>query len=201
MKFLFGLPKPDPEREEALIQEQWKRVKEPKTMLSTILLSIPMMVIAGFATCFLIGLFRPMRLSDYGFGAESITLQINPMHLVLLLALLFAHELIHLLLVPRVFQSEKTWLGLTMFGGFVLTEETMTRRRYLIITLAPFVVISVIGPIVIGALGWLTPAISFLMMLNALGSSVDLLSAALIVSQVPSKARVTNRVTKTFWKM
>ncbi|WP_019535306.1 DUF3267 domain-containing protein [Paenibacillus ginsengihumi] len=201
MKLLFGLPKPDPEREEAFIQEQWKRVKEPKTMLATILLSIPMMAVAGVVTWLLIGLFRPMRLSDYGFGAESITLQINPIHLVWLLALLLVHELIHLLLVPKVFQSEKTWLGLTLFGGFVLTEETMTRRRYLVITLAPFVVISVIGPLVIGALGWLTPAISFLMLLNALGSSVDLLSAALIVSQVPSKARVTNRVTKTFWKM
>lgn len=170
-------------------------------MLATILLSIPMMAVAGVVTWLLIGLFRPMRLSDYGFGAESITLQINPIHLVWLLALLLVHELIHLLLVPKVFQSEKTWLGLTLFGGFVLTEETMTRRRYLVITLAPFVVISVIGPLVIGALGWLTPAISFLMLLNALGSSVDLLSAALIVSQVPSKARVTNRVTKTFWKM
>jgi len=201
LKLLFGLPKPDPEREEAFIQEQWKRVKEPKTMLATILLSIPMMAVAGVVTWLLIGLFRPMRLSDYGFGAESITLQINPIHLVWLLALLLVHELIHLLLVPKVFQSEKTWLGLTLFGGFVLTEETMTRRRYLVITLAPFVVISVIGPLVIGALGWLTPAISFLMLLNALGSSVDLLSAALIVSQVPSKARVTNRVTKTFWKM
>ena len=110
------------------------------------------------------------------------------------------HEFFHLILIPNFAKSEKTFAGITLFGGFVVTEEEIARTRFILITVAPFVVISIILPILLGIFGLLTTTMKFLIILNAMASSVDLLTFFLVISQVPKNATLISNGPKTYWK-
>ncbi|WP_308221932.1 DUF3267 domain-containing protein [Lysinibacillus sp. BPa_S21] len=97
-------------------------------------------------------------------------------------------------------KSEKTAVGLTLFGGFVMTEEEISKSRYLFITVAPFIILSIIFPLVFSAFGLLTTTLKFLIILNSMGSSVDLLNLLLIMKQVPKNATLTCNGPNTYWK-
>ncbi|MGE7910544.1 DUF3267 domain-containing protein [Lysinibacillus xylanilyticus] len=97
-------------------------------------------------------------------------------------------------------KSEKTSVGLTLFGAFVMTEEKISKPRYTFITIAPFIIISVIFPLILSICGLLTTTIKFLIILNSMGSSVDLLNVLLIIKQVPKNATLTSNGANTYWK-
>nr|WP_275900606.1 metalloprotease family protein [Paenibacillus periandrae] len=145
-------------------------------------------------------MFVPVSLEDYGFGGGGISFNINILYILSIFVLLLIHELIHLSLIPNFTTSKHTGIGIHIFGGFVFSEEVMSRLRFLIVSLAPFVIISIILPLLLGALGYLNPLLIFLIILNALGSSVDLLNVVLVLSQVPKKAQIRNHGMSTFWK-
>ena len=92
-------------------------------------------------------------------------------------------------------------MGITYGGGFVYTEEQLTRTRYLIISFAPFIAISLILPFILGMLHLLSPLITGLLLLNSLGSSVDILIAVLVLMQVPSRAYLVANGRDTYWKI
>ena len=102
-------------------------------------------------------------------------------------------------LIPNFVKSEKTYIGITLFGGFVLTEEEISKSRYVLVTIAPFVIISIILPLVLGSLGLLTTTLKFLIILNAMASSVDLLNL-LVIKQVPKNALLKGNGPNTYWK-
>ena len=116
------------------------------------------------------------------------------------LGILVAHELIHLLCIPDFIRSETTTLGITYGGGFVYTEEQLTRTRYLIISFAPFIIISIILPFILGMLNFLSPVIICFLLLNSLGSSVDILIALHVLIQVPSRAYLIANGKESYWK-
>ncbi|BBH20038.1 hypothetical protein Back11_13830 [Paenibacillus baekrokdamisoli] len=201
MKIIFHIPKANPEKQAELVRQQWMKLKEPQSMPIAILFSIPFMILAAGITLILTSLFHPIRLEDFGFHGGSITFKINILYIIGIFVVLIIHELIHLVLVPNFMKSNKTWIGIQLFGGFVLTEEVMSRNRFVLISLSPFLVISIILPIIFGFFGWLNPTVIFLFFLNAMGSSVDLLSLTLILFQVPKKALIINCHLTTYWKL
>ncbi|WP_338323605.1 DUF3267 domain-containing protein [Halobacillus salinus] len=115
--------------------------------------------------------------------------------------LIVIHELLHLVFVPNFIKSDKTYIGLTYFGGYVLTEESIAKSRYLLVTVAPFVILSILLPITLGLLGILTPLLKVLILINAMASSVDILNLILLLTQVPKAAVLKNNGTKTYWKL
>lgn len=118
----------------------------------------------------------------------------------MLVLLLVFHELLHLIFIPNFIKSEKTYIGLTLYGGFVITEEEISKSRYIFITLAPFIIISIILPLIIGVFGLLTPTLKFLIILNSMASSVDILNLLLIIKQVPKSATLKSNGPDTYWK-
>ena len=56
-------------------------------------------------------------------------------------------------------RSDTTCIGITFGGGFVYTEEPLTRTRFIIISFAPFIAISLILPFILGMLHLLSPLI------------------------------------------
>jgi hypothetical protein len=200
VQITFQLPKADPDKQARLISEHWVQLKEPKSLPVAILLSVPFMLVGGFLTLMLTRIFVPVSLEDYGFQGGGISFNINILYILSIFVLLLIHELIHLSLIPSFMKSKHTGIGIQVFGGFVFTEEIMSRMRYLIVSLAPFVLISIVLPLLLGAMGYLNPLLIFLIILNALGSSVDLLNVVLVLSQVPKKAQIRNHGMNTFWK-
>ena len=104
-------------------------------------------------------------------------------------------------LVPGFLTSDKAFLGITYFGGFAYSEEVLSKSRFILVLLTPFVVISIMLPGILGVLNLLNPLIKFLILVSAMGSGVDMLSLVLILIQVPAGACLTCNGMRTYWKI
>ncbi|MFF2797543.1 DUF3267 domain-containing protein [Lysinibacillus xylanilyticus] len=200
MKLLYKLPKSNPNLHLDLIKNGWTPMKEPKNLISAILLSIPLMIVASMISIGVINIYSSISWRDFGFTSGGISININLSVILGIVFLLIIHEFLHLMFIPNFMKSEKTSVGLTLFGAFVMTEEKISKPRYMFITIAPFMIISVIFPLILSICGLLTTTIKFLIILNSMGSSVDLLNVLLIMKQVPKNATLTSNGANTYWK-
>ncbi|OXS68485.1 hypothetical protein B1B04_20365 [Lysinibacillus sp. KCTC 33748] len=200
MKLRNKLPQSDPNLHVELINNGWIPLKEPKNLISAILLSTPLMIVASMISIGVINIFSSIFLSDFGFSSGVITITINFSIILWLALLMIIHELLHLMFIPNFMKSEKISVGFTLFGAFVITEEEISKSRYIFITVAPFIILSIILPLILSVVGLLTTTLKFLVILNAMGSSVDLLNLLLIMKQVPKNATLTCNGPNTYWK-
>ncbi|HWJ79792.1 MAG TPA: DUF3267 domain-containing protein [Niallia sp.] len=201
MKILNRMPKSDDDLHKDLLKNGWTYLKEPKNCIQAILLSSPFMIIAVIISIWIINITSSLSLREFGFGSDSITIAININSIVWLVILLLIHEVLHLIFIPKFIHSPKTYIGLTVFGGYVMTEEELTKSRYLLITLAPFLIISIISPILLSLFGMLNTTLKFLILLNSMGSAVDILTFLLIMKQVPNHAIIKSNGPNTYWKI
>ena len=200
MKYVKKIPY-DHEKSVELYADGWKKLREPKSLKTALLFSLPFMILNGlFSLCFLIQLGSPIGdlMRD-----PSFTIRID-YTLILYLAAMFAfilvHELLHAVFIPNLFRSEKTFWGLTLFGGFVVTAEEISKPRFIWISFAPFLILSVLLPLALGALGILNCFLSFLFIVNAMGSAVDFLNAAMVIFQTPPQSRIVSNGFETYYK-
>ncbi|MCV9885525.1 DUF3267 domain-containing protein [Metabacillus halosaccharovorans] len=200
MKILKKLPKSKESIHMDLIRNGWVPMKEPKNVVSAIFLSVPLMLVNAMLTIGVINIFSTISLNDFGLKSDSFTLTINLSVILWLFLLLVLHEFLHLIFIPKFIKSDKTFVGITMFGGFVITEEEISKSRYILITIAPFIIISVILPLLLSVFGLLTPTLKFLILLNSLASSVDMLNLLLIIKQIPKNASLKSNGPYTYWK-
>mgnify|MGYP006394189541 CR=1 FL=1 len=202
MKIINKLPEYNESRHEELLNDQWNPLKEPQKVLTAILLSVPLMFLCALISTGIIKLFSDFSLSEYGWTDNTFTLTITIDFGIIfsLIILLIIHEFLHLIFIPNFLRSEKTYAGVMIFGGFVVSEEEISKARFICISLAPFILLSVLLPIILGLLGLLTPLLKFLIILNALGSSVDLLNLLLVWKQVPRDGLLISNGPKTYWK-
>lgn len=165
------------------------------------LASIPFMALNATITLLIAAMFVPVSFKYFGIVGTTFSFRIELIPLLFgVLGILVAHELIHLLCIPDFIHSDTTSMGITYVGGFVYTEEQLTRTRYLIISFAPFITISLILPFLLGMLNFLSPLILGVLLLNSLGSSVDMLIALHVLIQVPSGAYLVANGKDTYWK-
>jgi hypothetical protein len=169
--------------------------------LSAILAAIPLMILNTLLSIMVLGIFSSLSLADVGVTpSQTITLTIHLQDVAYLIGLVFIHELIHLVFIPGFLMSDKTFLGITYFGGFVYSEESISKPRYILITLAPFILLSIILPGILGALDLLNPLAKALILLNAMSSGVDMLTLILVLIQVPADVYFTSSGIRTYWK-
>lgn len=158
------------------------------------------MILSTLFSFIILDLFSPFSLEEFGITPSQISVTIDLLDLVYVIVTIFIHELIHLAFVPDFLTSDKAFLGITYFGGFAYSEEVLSKSRFTLVLLAPFVVISIILPGILGALNLLSPLVKFLILSNAMGSCVDMLGLILILIQVPAGAYLTCNGTRTYWK-
>jgi len=168
------------------------------------LAAVPLMILSALPSLKILTIFSPFSLADFGITPSQISVTMDLQDLVYFLGLsaviIFTHELLHLVFVPGFLTSDKAFLGITYFGGFAYSEEVLSKSRFILILLAPFIVISIILPGILGALNLLNPLLKFMILTNAMGSSVDMLNLVLVLVQVPAGAYLTCNGTRTYWK-
>lgn len=210
MQITLGKLKPDEAKASRLIAEGWTRLKEPGDIVQAMVLSVPLMVANMLITAGLIRLVAPAALNQLiglalsPFSSTSFNVELNLLEVglgILSLALLMLiHELLHLVFVPNFPRSDKTRLGLTYAGAYVVTEEIMTRKRFGLIGLGPFVIVSLALPLILGLAGLLSPGLIVLALLNAMGSSVDIMGLLFMITQVPRGSVLRCCGWNTFWR-
>lgn len=199
-KIRNSVPKGDKTLDITLTQDGWTPMKEPKNFVNALLLSLPFMIINALISIGIINIFSDISLREFGLTTEGVFITIDLVSLLLIIFLVILHELIHLIFIPNFIKSEKTWIGLTIFGGFVATEEEISKSRFVLITIAPFFIISILTPLLLSVFGALTTTLKCLILLNSMASSVDMLTLLLILKQVPPNGILRNNGSKTYWK-
>jgi hypothetical protein len=199
IKIIYKIPNSDEKTHLNLINNGWIQLKEPKTLLIASIVSIPLMLINILISIGAINIFSPITLNELGFSGDSFEITIHLSAIIGFFLTLIIHEIIHLILIPNFLKSKKTFIGLTPFAGFVYSEEEISKTRYLIISIAPFIILSIFLPLILGLLGLLTTTLKVLIILNAAGSSVDIL-LFLLLTQVPKDSVLRSNGMKTYWR-
>ena len=203
MKYIKEIPDENKNLTEELVKKGWNILKEPSSLSKTIALSIPVsVVLMAIAIGYLMLLF-PEKLDMAnvdGFSME-ITINLNMiLYIVGLLAYTFLHEMIHALMIPNVFRSEKTYWGMNGCFGFVYSEEEVKRSRFVLISIMPLLVLTFAVPLVLKIAGISPWYILLLCVINAGGACVDIFNLILIIKQVPSSGMVLSNGMRTLYK-
>jgi len=194
------MPKTNPERKSELIASDWVQLREPQNIVSIGLLMVPIMILSALATIKIFNIFTTFSLADFGITAQGLSATISLKGLAGLMGLLLGHELLHLVFIPNFIRSDKTYFGITYSGGYVYSEESLPKPRYILITIAPILIISAALPLILGLLGLLTPTAKILILLNSMGSCMDMMNLGFVLSQVPAAADITCNGSETYWK-
>jgi hypothetical protein len=204
VKIRNTFPQFNEEKNNRLLADGRVVLKEPKNVVMSMVYSIPLMIFLSLITVFIIGLFSPLTLTEFGIQHNNFSLALSFTELIagiiLIYMVIYIHEIIHLIFVPDFLHSEKTFLGLTWFGGYAYTEEEITKERYLVIGCMPFLLISVLFVVISGSTGSLTPVMKLMCIANALGSSVDFFNNLLVIKQVPDRSTMVMNGPVTYYK-
>jgi Putative zincin peptidase len=119
-----------------------------------------------------------------------------------------AHELLHALFYPDGGWSPATslviWPRKLRFG--VYYEGQMTRRRWLVMRLAPAVFLSIAPTFLMMAVRGIArnfaveTSLAILILINALGSGGDVLATAWVLHNIPGGATLSFRGGKAYWR-
>ena len=203
MKYIKEIPDENKNLTEELVQKGWNILKEPSSLSKTIALSIPVsVVLMAIAIGYLMLLFpEKLDMANVDGFSMKITINLNLiLYIVGLLAYTFLHEMIHALMIPKVFRSEKTYWGMNGCFGFVYSEEEVKRSRFVLISIMPLLVLTFAVPLVLKIAGISPWYILLLCVINAGGACVDIFNLILIIKQVPSSGMVLSNGMRTLYK-
>ena len=202
MRYAKKIPPTDKTLSEELLSIGWKKLKEPSNLLITILLSIPFMLINGVIEILILNnLYEPFQIFIKN-PILSFEFRINLWTLLYILGIIIfmiIHEFLHACFIPGVLSSDKTYWGINGFFGFVFTHEKIKKGRFLLISIMPFFLLSIILPFVLNGLGVLNGYIGFLCLINAMGSCVDVFNICLVMRQIPKGANIINNGFETYF--
>ncbi len=202
MKYVKKIPPTDLKLKESLMADGWEKIKEPSSFMAAVVFSLPFMILAGIIGYLIISHFDNVFVESLKVFIEQGTVDIDIRfdYILYTYLVILLHELLHAVLIPGFPRSDNTCFGIRPWGGFVFTTERMAKCRFLVISVAPFILLSVLLPVILGFLGLLSGIIAFIVMLNALASSVDLLNAFLVLIQVPGGSTMVNNGFETYYK-
>jgi hypothetical protein len=198
------IPPTDKNLSALLIDSGWIKIKEPKNFLATLMLSIPFMIINAVIIFLIVPPIKVQiieTLEKLEYGGITFTIDITILlYILAIFAFLIAHELLHAVFIPDFIKSRKTFWGITSFGGFVSTTEEISKLRFILISIFPIITLSVIMPWLFIMFDLFSSFVAFLVIVNAMASSVDILNMLLIVIQVPNGSRIVNNGFETYHK-
>lgn len=204
MKFSKNIPETDLVKSELLTKEGWKKLKEPSSPGRGLLFSLPFMFINAFIFLIFSYLLNPqlyksiLALSEFNLSI-SLNLKVL-MYLIGVLVIFALHELLHAIIIPNFIRSDKTLWGINGVGLFIYSAERISKIRFVLISIMPFVVLSIIFPIILAILGLFNVYAIILGLLNAMGSSVDFLNLFLVLIQVPKDSLILANGGETYYQ-
>ena len=202
MRYVKKLPAADRELSKRLAREGWIKLKEPSNLPLATLLSFPFALLLPAVTACL-GYFLKPELFDFLRGdSVGVYFRIDVSFVLFLIGIwlyMFIHEMLHALLIPDFIRSEKTVWGLNGAFGFVFTTEPIKKWRFLVISIMPFLLLSIGALGVFRLLGILNGYTLLLCLINASGSCVDFLNITLISFQVKKGCTIINNGFETWY--
>ncbi len=203
MKYVRSIPKTDQKECEELMSEGWIPLKEPKHMIVALLISLPFVFLGAYIGIIAFPQVQAYidKIFDEMASEEGFTLWFNLQYIIDIYGYVVLHELLHIVFVPHFMKSDKTFFSIHLWGGVMLTEEILSKSRFIVISLMPFFLLTFVFPAVLIYGGLPISLITLLIIVNGGGSGGDIMGALLIAFQVPNGAKIRNVGTKTFYKV
>ena len=203
MKYIKQIPKTNAILSKELIAKGWKELKEPKNVWISMIYSLPISMTLFISECLFIynisDDFKNIpKMLDNGIEIDLINLLI---FIITLILFYIIHEFIHALFTPNILKSNKIFWGFNGLYGFVYSEEIISRNRFILVSLAPTVILSIILPIVLKLFGVLNNFWNLLCIFHIAGACVDILNICLIMWQIPKNGKLLNNGIKTFYRV
>ena len=205
MKYIKKIPEENKKYTEELLKTGWKKLKEP-SLTTSMIISFPISVLLIFLNIkYLQYFFSPLKeiMNNKGNGfVMEIKLGIWELIFYLLMTIVFfiLHEFVHLMLMPNLLKSERTFCGMRATYFFAFTEEEMSKFRMMTVLIAPLALLSFILPVFLNMLGLMNGFTVFLCIVNAGGSYLDVFFIILILFRIPNGSIVKNNGVVTFYK-
>lgn len=181
--------------------EGWCDIHEPGPIMLQVL-AVPVAI--GLLLIWGVLVFVFARINPFGLqmheNADAAALCLTGLGLIIVLIPL--HELLHALVHPGWGLSSGTIIGLWLSKGLFYAHYggSMSRNRFLLILIMPYLVLGVLPIILMGI--W--PMATLFFLLFSLWGSVlacgDLVGVGLILFQIPNSSAVRNKGWKTYWK-
>lgn len=192
MKIVTKLPKVNKKDEEELLAEGFKKFHKSSNVFLAIFGSLPLMYLTYVIWKTIMEYFGAEVFGgSLGIARGSIFSWWFLGVVIGTFLLTLVHEILHLVVIPNFLKSEKTYFGITWFGGFVYSGEKISKRRFMFLYIFPYVSISLILMPIFGYLGWLNNYTGFMFFLNSLGSSVDIGGTLIAFLMLPKGCTVT----------
>lgn len=201
LKYVKKIPRPDEAAHAQYMEKGWRKLKEPSNLLLACVASLPFMLIGSAINLALLVWLNPEMFNFLNAASLKLTFRLE--HLLLcimaLYTYMFLHEMLHAMLIPGFSRSDKTVWGLRAGFGFVYTAEQISKWRFVVISLAPYCVLSVIATLALSALNVMNGYIAFILLANAAGSCVDFLNVTLVLVQVPHHGKLVSNGNQTYY--
>ncbi len=180
-------------------QGDWHKLAEPSFGLLMVL-SIPTGLLFGIGL--LVAWTAVADIRDIeGPTQMVITPRTVLLSILILLALVMAHEAAHAVTLPRGGLTLKTTIGFwpERLTPYVSYEGEVSRNRTILVGLMPFVLLSLV-PVLVGWLfGWMPLWLVLWSTVNAVLSSADVIGAILVAVQIPPSAIIRKKGLETWW--
>ena len=95
MKIRNKFPKCNEEKNNLLLADGWILIKESKNIIQSIIFSIPLMIFLGLISIFIINLFSPITLNEFGIQKNSFSMTINLIDLITVIIFIYILIYIH----------------------------------------------------------------------------------------------------------
>ena len=203
MKYAKKIPPTDKNLSKQMMEDGWKKIKEPHNLCSAVLLSMPIAFLLGGISLGISYFLNPALFDFITADSFEIVIGIDikiVLYIIILFVFMMIHELIHAVWIPNFAKSDKTYIGINGLFGFVFTREPLKKSRFILISIMPFIILSVILPMVLNPFQLLNGYTMFLCLLNAMGSCVDFFNTILIGFQVPNGSTIVNNGFETYYK-
>jgi hypothetical protein len=172
----------------------WRTIREPGPIaLQVIAIPIATALALVWAICVLS--FRQTT-----FLSQGVTIDIST--LLLLILIVPVHELLHAVVHPGWGLSTSTIIGIWLSKGLFYAHYTgeMSRNRFLLVLVMPFLVLGVLPTVLIMLMPGLRQSLLWLSLFGSVFACGDLEGVGFILFQIPSSAIVRNQGWKTYWK-
>lgn len=206
MRFVLGQPPDDPSFHPDA-RAGWRKVREmgPRALMAVgTVMGIPLTVLIGFLWSRIPLSPLSFRIDSIGLGSGSVVLLPLVMMIALatpLIALVVAHEFVHVLAFPRFGLTSATVFGVwpSRFLPYAHHSGPVTHRRLMVVALAPFIVLSVV-PLLASYIGLLrSPLWALFSILNAMACGGDAAVLLTFAYQLPLNATLRNKGWNTWW--
>jgi len=189
------------------IPSGWRQIDSPASRWAYALAALAGLVLLG-SLCSALSAWSWFAPNQAGMGATGDAP--SPWLAVSIPILLFVpfHEALHLLGQPGWGSTSRSvlvvWPAKLRFG--VYFDGCMSRKRWLAMRLAPFVLLSVLPACLVVLLQsrpWaphVLVGLQVMMVLNALGSGADIVAALLVLRQVPADGLLCFQAGRAYWR-